>query len=69
LPLDNDAGKVQRLTDGSVVPRPVLFEELFTKTSYDPGPLVEHPYPAKDLDFSSSGAYAIYNWELFTTSP
>ena len=69
LPLRDDAGKVEKLADGSVVPRPVLFEELFSKTSYDPGPLVEHPYPAKDLDFSSSGAYAIYNWELFYHVP
>jgi hypothetical protein len=69
LPLRDDTGKVQKMADGSVVPRPVLFEELFSKTSYEPGPLVEHPYPAKDLDFSSSGAYSVYNWELFYHVP
>ncbi len=69
LPLRDDAGKVQKLADGSIVPRPLLFEEMFTKQSYDPGPLVEHPYPVKELDFSSSGAYSVYNWELFYHVP
>ena len=27
------------------------------------------PYPVKDLDFSISGAYSIYNWELFFHAP
>ena len=51
-------------------PRPIkeLYEEFF-KVSYDPSPLVQRPYPAKDLDFTSSGAYAVYNWELFYHVP
>ena len=27
------------------------------------------PYPVKDLDFTSSGAYSVYNWELFFHVP
>jgi len=51
--------------------RPVsdLYADFF-ESSYDPNPeLVHRPYPAKDLDFSSSGAYAVYNWELFYHVP
>lgn len=69
VPLLDDKGKTQRLADGTPVPRPVLYESLFTSTHYAPGSLVEHPYPAKELDFSSSGAYSGYNWELFYHIP
>src|SRR5262249_52427999 len=49
--------------------RPVLFAEFF-KTAYNPDDaLVRHPFPVKDLDFTSSGAYAVYNWELFFHVP
>ena len=51
--------------------RPVsdLYADFF-ETSYDPNPdLVRRPYPAKDLDFSSAGAYSVYNWELFYHVP
>ncbi len=50
-------------------PRPVLYEEIFSADRYDPSDLVEAPYPVKDLDFTSSGAYAAYNWELFFHLP
>lgn len=51
-------------------PRPELFEELFSKKAYDPSlDLVQKPYPVKDLDFTYSGAYAVYNWELFYHVP
>jgi hypothetical protein len=46
-----------------------LYEPLFTATSYNPTPAVLRPYPVKDLDFSTSGAYSIYNWELFFHAP
>jgi hypothetical protein len=68
-PLKDDFGKVQTLADGSQVARPVLFQELFTPTSYNPDRMVAHPYPVMDLDFSSSGAYSVYNWELFYHVP
>jgi hypothetical protein len=68
-PLKDDQGKTITLSDGTKVSRPVLFQELFSKTSYDPASLVGHPYPVMDLDFTSSGAYAVYNWELFYHIP
>jgi len=48
--------------------RPVLYGEFFA-TKYGPTELVELPYPVKDLDFTFSGAYAVYNWELFFHVP
>lgn len=55
------------LVDG--VPLPVLYSEVFSLTKYNPSGLVQQPYPVKDLDFTSSGAYAAYNWELFFHVP
>ena len=52
-----------------VRPKPVLYGELFSKGQYDPTALVERPYPVKDLDFTSGGAYSVYNWELFFHVP
>lgn len=49
--------------------RPMLFSEFF-QAAYLPGTgLVQQPYPVKDLDFSSGGAYSAYNWELFFHVP
>ena len=49
--------------------RPVLFAEFF-EAAYRPDPeVVQLPYPVTDLDFSSSGPYAAYNWELFFHVP
>ncbi|GLV54299.1 hypothetical protein KDH_11470 [Dictyobacter sp. S3.2.2.5] len=66
----------QRKSDGSFVtlpngkPRPTLYDELFTSDRYNPSPeTVQQPYPVKDLDFTSSGAYSVYNWELFYHIP
>jgi Tc toxin complex TcA C-terminal TcB-binding domain/Concanavalin A-like lectin/glucanases superfamily len=42
---------------------------LTSRTQYTPYNLVERPYPVKDLDFSSRGAYSVYNWELFYHIP
>lgn len=51
-------------------PRPVLYEEIFSPSRYNPNPeLVDERHPVKDLDFTSSGAYAVYNWELFFHAP
>jgi hypothetical protein len=60
-------GTVVTLPDGR--PRPVLHEELFTPASYQPGAIVQQPYPVKELDFSSAGGYSGYNWELFYHVP
>src|SRR5262249_49053383 len=51
------------LVDG--MPLPELYSEIFTPTRYNPSNLVQRSYPVKDLDFTSSGAYSVYNWELF----
>ena len=51
--------------------RPIkdLYAEFF-ESAYQPNEkLVRRPYPVKDLDFTSSGAYAVYNWELFYHVP
>ena len=50
-------------------PLPVLYADIFSPTKYNASTLVERPYPAKDLDFTSSGAYSVYNWELFCHVP
>ncbi|MGH8604630.1 MAG: insecticidal toxin protein, partial [Gammaproteobacteria bacterium] len=50
-------------------PRPMLYEEIFSSTRYSPSDLIQLPYPAKDLDFSPSSAYGVYNWELFFHVP
>jgi len=39
------------------------------KSSYNPTALVAKPYPHELVDFSESGAYSIYNWELFFHIP
>ena len=53
-------------------PRPIeaLYADLFgAAEQYQPSPMVQRPYPVKDLDFSAGGAYAVYNWELFFHVP
>ncbi|RMF93400.1 MAG: insecticidal toxin protein [Candidatus Schekmanbacteria bacterium] len=47
---------------------PAMKEEFF-KDQYSPTNIVKKPYPIKDLDFSISGAYSVYNWELFYHAP
>ncbi len=37
--------------------------------TYQPEPVVAQPYPVEDVDFSNSGAYSSYNWELFFHVP
>jgi hypothetical protein len=44
-----------------------LYQKFFEQ--YQPSSLVAQPYPVKDLDFTYSGAYAVYNWELFYHIP
>jgi hypothetical protein len=39
------------------------------QSQYQPTPSVVPPYPLEDVDFSRSGAYAPYNWELFYHAP
>ena len=62
-----DADTAATLTDGA--PRPVLYGDIFSPARYNPSALVTPPYPVKDLDFTSGGAYSVYNWELFFHVP
>ena len=48
-------------------PRLEFYASIFE--AYKPSSLVKRPYPVNDLDFTSSGAYSIYNWELFFHIP
>jgi hypothetical protein len=57
------------LTLLSCKPEPKLFAAIFSQQSYNPSELVRLPYPAKDLDFTASAAYGVYNWELFFHVP
>lgn len=50
-------------------PQPFFYEGIFDAAHYNPTPWVQEPYPVKNLDFTSAGAYAIYNWELFFHFP
>ena len=54
-------------------PIPALYEEFFDQT-YNSNPdkvkdLIASPLPVKELDFTSRGAYSVYNWELFFHVP
>lgn len=49
--------------------RSIFHEALFTDREYDPGPLVESPYPVADLALGHGDAYGVYNWELFFHVP
>lgn len=81
--ITGDNGHLRRLTEANIVdipigakmkllggkPCPTLFQQLFTDTHYHPESPVQQPYPVSDLDFTSSGAYSVYNWELFYHIP
>ncbi len=64
-------GSFETLPDQSY--KPVLFADFFQKAYQPDAALVPNttasPYPVKDLDFTYSGAYAAYNWELFFHVP
>jgi hypothetical protein len=49
--------------------RPLLLSEFFSAAYMPAAALVQEPHPVKDLDFSSGGAFAAYNWELFFHVP
>ena len=46
-----------------------FFDDNFFEVGYQPDEIVRKPYPIKDLDFTSKGAYSAYNWELFFHIP
>jgi beta-phosphoglucomutase-like phosphatase (HAD superfamily) len=60
-----------RVDGGDVLVDPTdaeLYDGTFFET-YDPTSEVVGDRPVKDLDFSSGGAYSVYNWELFFHIP
>jgi hypothetical protein len=66
---------MQELVEGSVselqamdTKDPPLRRNLFSKSDYRPTERVEAA-PVADLDFSATGAYSVYNWELFFHVP
>jgi len=81
--ITGEEGKLRRLTEPAIVeipagteikllggkPQPTLYRKIFSKDRYDPTDVVQQPYPVCDLDFTSSGAYSVYNWELFYHIP
>ena len=67
-PFDVSSGTEVTLLRRRMRPVSELYSEFFE--TYKPNPtLVEQPYPIKDLDFTFSGAYSVYNWELFFHVP
>lgn len=60
-------GSFETLPDGKF--KPTLHADFFDATYEPNAALVQQPYPVKDLDFTSSGAYSTYNWELFYHVP
>ena len=64
----------QRNLDGSYATlpgskyKPTLYSDYF-KADYNPTSVVGEPFPVKNLDFTSGGAYSVYNWELFFHVP
>jgi len=70
-----DDGSQLNLPNGTRVvlrsgfPQPFFYEGIFDSARYGPSTWVQQPYPVKNLDFTSSGAYSIYNWELFFHFP
>src|SRR5581483_6343918 len=58
---------VRALLDADTAQPPL--EEDQCAATYAPTAAVDRPYPVKELDFSSSGAYSVYNWELFFHAP
>ncbi len=41
----------------------------FFEDIYNPSNVVNKPYPKDEIDFSYTGAYSIYNWEIFFHAP
>jgi hypothetical protein len=71
----SDDGSQLNLPNGTAIsirsglPQPFFYEDIFDSIHYNPTASVQHPYPVKNLDFTASGAYSIYNWELFFHFP
>ena len=45
------------------------FEKTYLENIQKDKRVISHPYPTEEIDFSGSGSYAQYNWELFFHGP
>ncbi len=61
----------QKLREQDVISSGPIWIDLGTvfKNKYDPTDRVDEPYPIEEVDFSTGGAYSLYNWELFFHAP
>ncbi len=50
-------------------PRGQPIDPFDFKATYNPSELIAQPYPTEEMDFSFSGSYAAYNWEIFFHAP
>ena len=71
--LTNDGSTVSLPVNTSVflssgLPLPFFYEQIFPG-NYSPSGNVLQPWPVKNLDFTTSGPYSIYNWEIFFHAP
>jgi Tc toxin complex TcA C-terminal TcB-binding domain len=58
------------MVNGQPQPKPKLYDDASFERVYAPNEdFVRRPFPVMDLDFTSDGAYSIYNWELFFHIP
>ncbi|MGP0019099.1 MAG: neuraminidase-like domain-containing protein [Candidatus Sulfotelmatobacter sp.] len=62
--VDLNAGKVWETQSVSNGPLATLFGEIYQPTS-----IVNLNFPLEEVDFGATGAYSIYNWELFFHMP
>lgn len=73
--LTNDGSSINLPNNTTVslssgLPLPFFYEGIFSASQYNPDPdNVQQPYPVKNLDFTTQGPYAIYNWEIFFQAP
>ena len=70
---DADTDYLKNRLPNSQLLQPVLYEDFF-ENAYEPNinlvpDTASSPHPVKDLDFTSGGAYSVYNWELFYHVP
>ena len=58
------ARSVQQLDNDALDPKKNVFKDL-----YSPAKIVDPALPRENVDFSTGGAYSLYNWELFFHAP
>ena len=68
-----NGGGIDALLQRPIQTQPQIFSNatpLDFETQYQPvTSVVAQPYPVEDVDFSASGSYSLYNWEVFFHVP